>query len=129
MDSTDIFIAGAVGAIAPEIVRLYEIRSSKKVTFTPFYFVISAVYVALGGYIATIFPGISGSFWAACIGAGLVLVVNKMVYIGGRLAERTAGPFMPAPRKTGTAKDGFAHGTLAGEGSRRGGFLDYAGML
>lgn len=129
MATTEIFIAGAIGAIAPEIVRLYEIRSSKKVTFTPFYFVISAAYVALGGYIATIFPGISGAFWAACVGAGLVLVVNKMVYIGGRLAGRAAGPLMPAPRRPGGARDGFAHGTITDEGSRRGGFLDYVGML
>jgi|SRR6266850_3760311 len=128
MNTTEIFIAGAIGAIAPEIVRLYEIRSSKKVTFTPFYFVISAAYVALGGYIATIFPGIEGPFWAACIGAGLVLVVNKMVYIGGRLAGRAAGPFRPAPPKA-AARDGFARGTTADEESRRGGFLDYVGML
>jgi hypothetical protein len=129
MDTGQIFIAGAIGAIAPEIVRLYEIRTHKKITFTPFYFVISAAYVALGGYIATIFPGITGPFWAACVGAGLVLVVNKMVYIGGQLADRLATPFKAAPARTRGDRGGFGHGEITEETTRRGSFLDYASML
>jgi hypothetical protein len=127
---TQAFIAGAIGAIAPEIVRLYEMRSDPTVRFSGFYIVVSIAYVALGGYVATIFPGIDSQFWAACVGAGLVLVVNKMVHIGGLLANGVAGLVKGAPKEAGSTEGGFGRRAApAAVTPRQGGFLDYIAKL
>jgi len=65
----DHFVAGCIGAIAPEILRLYQIRLRRhSLRFSKFYYVISILYILLGAYVASIFPGIQGPFWAMCIG-------------------------------------------------------------
>jgi hypothetical protein len=90
----ELFVHGCIGALAPEVVRLYNFRQArKKIKFSRFYLVISLLYVALGGYIASVFPGISQGFWAACIGSSTVLNVNMMVKVSSFLFARlTARP-------------------------------------
>jgi hypothetical protein len=85
----DYFMAGCIGAIAPEILRLYQIRLRRKtIRFSRFYCGISIFYILLGGYVASIFPGIQGPFWAMCVGVGLVPTVNTMAKLGGLLSLR-----------------------------------------
>lgn len=87
----EFFIHGCIGALAPEVVRLYNLRQIKnRIEFSRFYFIISILYIGLGGYIASIFPGISQAFWAACIGSSTVLNVNMMIKIGTSLFSRFA---------------------------------------
>lgn len=83
-----IFLAGFVGALAPEIVRLYQLRQEPQ-TFQPWYYVISLLYAALGGYVATILPGVADGplWWAFAVGAGLNAVVS--------MAARQATAFLP----------------------------------
>jgi hypothetical protein len=127
MPSGELFLAGAAGAIAPEIVRLYEMRADPKIRFSSFYFLISIAYVVLGGYVASIFPGIEKPFFASCVGAGLVLVVNKMVYIGGLLADRVTQLVGGPPRPEPTS--GFGRREAENERPRPGGLLDFTRKL
>jgi hypothetical protein len=120
------FIAGCIGAIAPEIIRLYNVRNDSGVTFRAHYFLISVAYILLGGYVASIFPGLTGQFYAFCIGAGLVLVVNKMTEIAAALFEGTRRPLTPqAPNSEST---GFKRRTPQ-ESARQGTFLDFVHKL
>lgn len=131
----NLFVAGCVGAIAPEIVRLYEVRNDTNLKFSTFYFIISLAYVLLGGYIASIFPGLTGEFYAGCIGAGLVLVVNKMIAIGGllagverRRAQAQSGPAGSEPAKTPKEDSGFARRT-SNTSVQRATLMDYINKL
>jgi hypothetical protein len=129
MVTSELFVAGAVGAIAPEIVRLYEIRMDSNLRFSPFYFLISVAYVILGGYVASIFPGIDKPFWAGCVGAGLVLVVNKMVHIGGLLAEG-ASRLVGGPPKAGKSeRGGFGRHDIEAGKPRRANLMDFIRKL
>jgi hypothetical protein len=83
------FIAGCIGAIAPEILRLYQMRLAEEIKFSRFYFIISGLYILIGGYVASIFPIVEGQtpFWAMCIGIGLVTTINTMAKIAVTLNE------------------------------------------
>jgi ABC-type Fe3+-siderophore transport system permease subunit len=62
-----IFAIGMVGAIAPEILRLYTIRTKPdELRWSPFYFGISLLFAALGGVVAIILPATTawGAFYA-----------------------------------------------------------------
>ncbi len=91
-----VFIAGFVGALAPEIVRLYELRQSPQ-TFQPWYYAISVVYALLGGYVATLLPGVADGplWWAFAVGAGLNAVVSLAAKLGAQLAGGGAGRVTP----------------------------------
>jgi hypothetical protein len=61
---TTIFALGLIGALAPEIVRLYSIRSdSSKFKWSHFYVVVSFLFALLGGVIALVLPATTA--WAA----------------------------------------------------------------
>ena len=62
MDTLIIFITGCVGAASPEILRLYKIRN-RKLGFRKSYFLISATFFVLGGFVATILPSVT--VWGA----------------------------------------------------------------
>jgi mannose/fructose/N-acetylgalactosamine-specific phosphotransferase system component IID len=66
MDSSVVFGIGMIGAIAPEVVRLYSLRSQGGEKLSGFYFGISAVFAALGGVVALILPATTlwGAFYA-----------------------------------------------------------------
>ena len=63
MQTSLIFGVGIVGALAPEIVRLYSLRSKGGQSFSGFYLVISILFAALGGVVALILP--ATTLWAA----------------------------------------------------------------
>ena len=60
------FGIGMVGAVAPEIARLYALRSQDGEKFSVFYIMISLVFAALGGFVALILPATTlwGAFYA-----------------------------------------------------------------
>jgi len=113
---TNLFIAGFVGALAPEIVRLYTLKQSN-VSFPNWYFVISGVYALLGGYVATIAPGVTSPWWAFAVGAGLPTVVNAAIRAVGIIMGQAVAPAakgggaasrraVPAPSRTALAARG-----------------------
>ena len=62
-----IFVLGFVGALAPEIVRLYKLRNNPgPFAWSWFYLIISGCFGALGGTIAWILPTTTyyGAFYA-----------------------------------------------------------------
>ncbi|QKK30512.1 hypothetical protein FE844_013420 [Rhizobium indicum] len=64
MTSTQVVILGFVGALAPEIVRLYSIRAApSKFRWSNFYVAVSVLFASLGGLIAWTLPATTP--WAA----------------------------------------------------------------
>jgi|GEM_PF-5405311 hypothetical protein len=61
-----IFAMGCIGAIAPEIVRLYKIRTKPLPRFPRSYYLISILFALLGGVVAIILPATTlwGAFYA-----------------------------------------------------------------
>ena len=58
-----VFALGCLGALAPEIVRLYELRRKKTGRFSKQYILISLVYSVTGGVVAIILP--ATTLWSA----------------------------------------------------------------
>ena len=73
-----IFLLGCVGAIAPEVVRLYNLRTRPEFTWSWYYLVVSALFALLGGVVAWIMPATTyyGAFYA---GVATPLVVSVML--------------------------------------------------
>jgi hypothetical protein len=120
----EIFVAGFVGALAPEVLRLYNLKLNQ-VTLQPWYFVISGVYALLGGYLATIAPGVDAPWWAFVVGAGLPTVVNTAIKAAGLIAApagTTTSPPAAQPREV-------TRGAAASRGERRGTFWDFVRAL
>lgn len=92
------FFAGFIGALAPEVVRLYQLRQSPQ-TFQSWYYAISLVYALLGGFVASIMPGVAGGplWWAFCVGAGLNAVVSIAIRFASTLAGGASPGVPPAP--------------------------------
>lgn len=61
-----IFVIGCIGALAPEMVRLYNLRNNPRFRWSWFYLVISGCFALLGGLIAWILPTTTyyGAFYA-----------------------------------------------------------------
>lgn len=140
----ELFVHGCIGAVAPEVVRLYKRRLvTRKMKFSRFYLIISLVYVILGGYIASIFPGISEPFWGACIGSSTVLNVNMMVKISTSLFARlTDRPSFedgykkasrlgskPAPARSSRERAKARGKSVLKETKEEGTFRDYTELL
>jgi hypothetical protein len=73
------FGLGAVGALAPEIVRLYSLaKSNDKYKFTPFYLIMSVVFAALGGLLAIVLPteNLQSALYA---GIGTPLIISSVL--------------------------------------------------
>jgi hypothetical protein len=66
MEPSVTFGIGMVGAVAPEIVRLYSLRSQGGEKLSGFYLGISVLFAALGGFVALILPATTlwGAFYA-----------------------------------------------------------------
>jgi hypothetical protein len=71
-----------VGALAPEIVRLYTLRSQGGHSFSGFYFAISILFAGLGGFVAFILPATTlwGAFYT---GISTPIVVTTALKRGG----------------------------------------------
>ena len=75
IDKIVIFLTGCIGAAAPEIVRLYKIRS-RRLRFKRFYFFISVIFFFLGGFVAVILP--ATTLWGAFyVGASLPIIISS----------------------------------------------------
>ena len=81
-----IFIAGCIGALSPEIVRLYRLRYNPSFKWSWFYLIISLLFSFLGGIIAWILPAITyyGAFYA---GITTPVFVNNLVKSSIPLSE------------------------------------------
>ncbi|MBV9269950.1 MAG: hypothetical protein JO165_02570 [Candidatus Eremiobacteraeota bacterium] len=74
------FGLGAVGGAAPEIVRLYALRTTpEKFQWSAFYLIISLFFVALAGLVAVILPSVTpwGAFYAGIALPVIVTTVAK----------------------------------------------------
>ncbi|MGB9831343.1 MAG: hypothetical protein ACPLSP_04630 [Fervidicoccus fontis] len=80
MSEVLIFAMGCTGAIAPEIVRLYKIRTKPLPHFPKSYFLISILFAFLGGIVAIILP--ATTLWGAFyVGVSLPTLISG---IGGK---------------------------------------------
>jgi hypothetical protein len=91
MSQMSVFLLGMIGALAPEIVRLYSIKSSSGESWSGFYFVISLLFACLGGIVALILPATTlwGAFYAGISTPTLIsTAVNKGIEINSTLSLR-----------------------------------------
>lgn len=71
------WIVGAVGALAPEVVRLYKRRRRPKLLrFSRAYFAVSIVYACLGGILATLLASDAAPIGWFYTGAALPFVLD-----------------------------------------------------
>ena len=92
-----VFLCGTLGALAPEIVRLYALRRARRLArFAPAYGLISALYAALGGALAVILP-------AANLYAAFYAGVTLPVTISTLMRQRKPGVTDPSPAKPAAA--------------------------
>jgi hypothetical protein len=70
------FLLGAVGALAPEVVRLYSIRDDPgRFRWSPFYMIVSLAFACLGGLLPIVLP--ATTYWGAIyVGISTPIVVN-----------------------------------------------------
>ena len=124
----EIFVAGCIGAAAPEIIRSYELRNQRrKIRFSPYYVIVSIAYIGLGGYVASVFPGSDSSFIGLTVGCGLVCVVNTLAKAAGRLARHALGIIGGIGKWGG--KGGMASPGEFSEGPRRGTIIDFVELI
>jgi len=90
------FLLGLVGALAPEIVRLYGLRNNPgRFTWSRFYLVISILFMALGGFVAVILPAQNpqAAFYA---GISTPVLINTVLKKGSS-GPKLKGILPPAP--------------------------------
>jgi len=96
-----------VGALAPEIIRLYSIRSDpNRFQWSWLYLVVSLLYAGLGGVLAFALP--ATTYWGAIyVGVSMPVLVNSLVRKGRerpqtelRSPAKVGGPVTP-PSKVG----------------------------
>ncbi len=84
------FMLGTVGAIAPEVVRLYQIRTKpSQFRWSRYYIIISVIFALLGGVCALVLPATTlwGAFYA---GISTPLVINTGLKTPARLKRPPA---------------------------------------
>jgi hypothetical protein len=96
MDPKLAFIVGVLGAAAPEIMRLYNLRTNPKFQWRASYFLMSLPFFLLGGIVALILPSTTyyGAFYA---GLTAPVTINAVVKKAGELSE--AGEVTPPEPK------------------------------
>ncbi|MGW4645415.1 hypothetical protein [Kitasatospora sp. NPDC004289] len=107
-----IFLLGMAGALAPEIVRLYEIRNDpERFQWSWFYLVASAAFAALGGLLAVAMP--ATTYWGALyIGVSTPVLINSIVRKGRERTRpqlRSWPPASAAPTQH-SAVDSYVYG-------------------
>ena len=109
MPEWKLFVAGCVGALAPEIVRLHRLRHSNvgRTRHLRRYLIVSVLFVALGGATAVLLE--ANSLHAAFyIGVSLPAVVSA---VGGQNESRR--PTSEKPVERGAAHDQARFGLRA----------------
>jgi hypothetical protein len=90
MPTLYVFVVGAVGAAAPEIVRLYRARSRRFTIHSP-NIAISCLFFALGGFIAVILPA-STPWGAFYVGVSTPVLISRLAAGGAALEPAPAAP-------------------------------------
>ena len=86
MSGWEVFAAGFIGALAPEILRLYTLRSRPPAGFSWFYVIISVVFASLGGVIALALP--ATTLWGALYtGISTPVLINTALKKAGSSGE------------------------------------------
>lgn len=93
------FVIGCIGATAPEIVRLYNLRSEPRFQWSWGYLLYSIPFILLGGFIAWILEPSSkyAAFYAGISTPVLVTAVAKNSGQGTSSSPPTPSPPLPAP--------------------------------
>ena len=82
------FLLGSVGALAPEILRLYKIvtgtSSGNLPQFGPSYILISLLFIGLGGVMAVVW-GENNAFKCVWVGLSLPVIISSF---GGRIPSK-----------------------------------------
>ena len=77
LDNYQVFLIGCVGAIAPEILRLYRLRNTLKFSWSWSYILISFAFVLLGGFVSYILEP-SNNYAAFYSGVGTPFIINAI---------------------------------------------------
>ncbi len=87
MNAVHVMLWGMLGALAPEIVRLYSIRRNpRRFRWSWFYLGASAAFALLGGALAVALPATTP--WAALyVGVATPALVTSLVRKGREMAE------------------------------------------
>jgi hypothetical protein len=117
---TKLFFAGAIGALAPEIVRLYTLATDGKTfAWSPaLYIPMSLLIAALGGFIAVILPtgNLQSAFYAGIGTPALIAAVARKARDGKPADTTEANKNVSGPSaRSGTPQEPRA--------SRVGGFF------
>lgn len=95
MNAAAVFVFGAVGALAPEIVRLYELRTNpSRFRWSWFYVTVSLLFAALGGVLAVGLPATTvwGAIYVGVSTPTLVNTVLKRVVAPGGVEVKSVPP-------------------------------------
>ena len=90
LDNYQPFLIGCVGAIAPEILRLYRLRSTLKFSWSWGYILISITFTLLGGFVSYILEP-SNNYAAFYSGVGTPFIINA-------IAKETQSQEIKAPQ-------------------------------
>lgn len=85
------FALGALGALAPEIVRLWKIRSEpKRFVWSWFYLIVSLLFACLGGIVAVLLPSENAraAFYAGISTPVLINTAAKNINAANRKRKR-----------------------------------------
>lgn len=84
MNAWIVYVLGCFGALAPEIVRLYRLRSRSNVLrWSWFYLIISGLFANLGGVLALAMPATTA--WGAMyVGISTPILINAVLKNAGR---------------------------------------------
>lgn len=97
------FLLGAVGAAAPEILRLYELRTNpQQFNWTWAYLLLTGPFLLLGGLVAVILPATTvwGAFYTGLSLPVIISAAAKKVQISaaGPAATTRAASGTPSPQ-------------------------------
>jgi hypothetical protein len=101
--SVQVFLIGCLGALAPEIIRLYNLRTkSSGLKWSNFYVFISVLFSLLGGVVALILPSTSyhGAFYAGIAAPTLITTFqrNKDSLFSRNKEDEAVANALPAKR-------------------------------
>ena len=100
MTSSSIFLFGMMGALAPEILRLYELRNDpSRFRWSWFYVIISLALAALAGLVAIILPttNFRDAFYAGIATPVIITTAAKKVGHQRRKKKLVKGTGTSAP--------------------------------
>jgi hypothetical protein len=71
------FWCGCVGALAPEIIRLYKLKSRKNLNWQPTYFILSILFALLGGFMAWVLQ-VTSYYAAFYVGVSFPTIISTI---------------------------------------------------